>query len=54
MDTNLKSYITKYDKWLEEKTISHSSRVIPVKASLENVKHVLPSNQAEEILADAD
>lgn len=53
MDTNLTAYITKYDKWLEEKTIAHSSRVIPVKESLENVKHVLPTDQAEQILADA-
>jgi NAD-dependent dihydropyrimidine dehydrogenase PreA subunit len=54
MDTNLTTYINKYDKWLDEKTISHSSRVIPVKESLENVKHVLPTNQAEQILSEAD
>lgn len=53
MDTNLTSYIDKYDKWLDEKTISHSSRVIPVKESLDNIKHVLPTNQAEQILAEA-
>lgn len=53
MDTNLKNYITKYDRWLSEKTISFSSKVVPVKESMEPVKHVLPSQQAGAILANA-
>jgi len=45
---------SRIDGMVCHKTIAHSSRVIPVKESLENVKHVLPTDQAEQILADAD
>ncbi|HCY87647.1 MAG TPA: hypothetical protein DHV36_21110 [Desulfobacteraceae bacterium] len=50
MDDFLNKYITRYDKWLAKKTISFSSKVIPVGESLTAVKQVLPSQQAEKIL----
>ena len=53
MDKNLTSYITKYDKWLSEKTISFSSKVIPVKESFDPARHLIPSLQAENILDSA-
>ena len=53
MDANLKGYINKYDKWLEQDLISHSSKVIPIKESLDNVKHIIPSQQAMRILKEA-
>jgi len=53
MDENLKGYINKYDKWLEQGLISSSSKVIPVTESLDNVKHIIPSQQALEILNQA-
>lgn len=53
MDTHLKTYIDKYDKWLAEKSISFSSKVIPVGESLDAVKQILPSRQAEKILENA-
>lgn len=54
MDKHLKSYIDKYDRWLKEKTISHSSRVIPIKESIEEVQQVIPSEQALDILKKAE
>ena len=53
MDTFLKEYINKYDKWLEQGLISHSSRIIPIGESLDNVKHIVPSQQATGILKKA-
>jgi hypothetical protein len=53
MDSHLKKYIDKYDKWLVEKTITFSSKVIPVGESLDTVNRILPSQQAEKILKDA-
>ena len=53
MDEFLKSYIDKYDRWFSENRISYSSRVIPVKESLEGVKHMIPTIQARDILAQA-
>lgn len=53
MDANLKKYIDKYDKWLGEKTISFSSRVIPVAESIESVQQLIPSMQAVDILKGA-
>jgi hypothetical protein len=44
MDSHLKKYIDKYDKWL---------KVIPVGESLDTVNRILPSQQAEKILKDA-
>ncbi len=53
MDTFLEKYITRYDKWIKEDAISHSSRVVPVNESLEGIRHIIPSNQATEILKEA-
>lgn len=53
MDSHLNKYINKYDKWLAEKTISFSSKVIPVGESLSAVKQILPYQQAEKILKNA-
>ncbi len=53
MDAYLKGFIDKYDKWLAQDLISYSSKVIPVKASIKNIKHIIPSLQAEQILRDA-
>ena len=53
MDANLKGYITKYDKWLEQDLISYSSKIIPIGESLDNVKHIIPSQQAMQILKKA-
>lgn len=53
MDTNLKGYIIKYDKWLEQDLISYSSKIIPIGESLDNVKHIIPSQQALQILKEA-
>ena len=53
MDTNLEGYINKYDKWLEQDLISYSSKVIPIKESMDNVKHIIPSQQAMQILKKA-
>lgn len=53
MDKNLKSYVIKYNRWLVEKLISHSSQVIPVNESLDGIKHMIPSVQAVDILKQA-
>ncbi len=53
MDNNLKSYIDKYDRWLDEKSISYSSKVVPVNESIEEIKQVIPSKQAIDILKQA-
>lgn len=50
MDAYLTKYINKYDRWLEEKKISYSSRVIPIHESLDHTKHIIASRQAEKIL----
>jgi ferredoxin len=54
MDEWLKKYIDKYDTLISEKKISFSSRVIPVNESLQQVQHILPSAQVEEILKGAE
>lgn len=53
MDAFLKDFIDKYDRWLEKDLISYSSKVIPIRESLDNVKHIIPSLQALEILKAA-
>lgn len=54
MDTYLKSYIDKYDDWLDKGLIEQSSRVIPVRESLDAEKQILLSDQVLEILKNAD
>ncbi|MCP3873272.1 MAG: 4Fe-4S dicluster domain-containing protein [Desulfobacteraceae bacterium] len=53
MDTYLKGFINKYDKWIEQDLISYSSKVIPITESIENVKHIIPSQQATQVLKEA-
>lgn len=54
MDDWLKKYIDKYDRLIAEQKISYSSKVIPVNESLQQVQHILPSAQVEEILRGAE
>ncbi len=53
-DPFLTSRVTQYDRWLEEGQIAHSSRVIPVSESIDPNQWVLPSEQAMEILREAE
>jgi len=54
MDEWLQKYIDKYDRFISEKKISFSSKVIPVNESLNQIQHILPSAQVEEILRNAE
>jgi ferredoxin len=54
MDEWLEKYIDKYDRLISEKKIAFSSKVIPVNESLNQVQHILPSAQVEEILKGAE
>ena len=54
MDEYLKKFSDKYDTWLDNDQIDYSSRVIPIHESLaEEKQHVIPKDQAEEILGQA-
>ena len=53
MDDFLKTYLTKYDRWIEKGKISHSSKVIPVEQSLTARQWVLPNVQILDILKNA-
>jgi ferredoxin len=44
-DPHLDSYVDKYRKWLRDGMIRNSSKVIPVRASLEAVQWILPAEQ---------
>ena len=50
MDDYLRRFDQQYVRWLEKGEIDFSSRVIPVKESLEGQQWVLPSQQAIEII----
>jgi len=54
MDTFLKKYDEKYDKWLKEGGIDYSSKVIPVSESLDSKQWVIPTAQAVSILTGAE
>lgn len=54
IDNYLKTYIDKYDDWLEKGLIDHSSSVIPVHQSLTEQKQILPSQQAQTFLKQAN
>lgn len=54
MDTFLGTRVNKYDNWLSKGQISASSKVIPVGESFEAKQWVLPSEQALEILGNAE
>ncbi len=53
-DAFLEKRIEKYDEWLQEGSISFSSRIIPVDESLETKQWVLPSEQAYKLLKSVD
>ena len=53
MDEYLKTFMARYEEWMDKKLINQSSRVIPVGESLFGVQHVLPSEQASDILRSA-
>ncbi len=53
MDDYLEKMITRYDDWIAQKKITHSSRVIPVNESLTPENVVLPTQQAQDILKQA-
>lgn len=53
MDSYLKKFAEKYDTWLEKNLIDVSSKVIPIHESLTEQKHIIPKDQAEEILGSA-
>jgi arginase family enzyme/ferredoxin len=53
-DPYLTGKLVQYDQWLEEGTISYSSRVIPVSESLDPKQWILPSEQAMDILQAAE
>ena len=53
MDAFLDERLNRYDKWLSEKKIAFSSKVIPIQESLSTQRWVLPTEQVEEILRKA-
>ncbi|MBU1341473.1 MAG: 4Fe-4S binding protein [Proteobacteria bacterium] len=53
MDAYLEGFINKYDNWLKGNLIAYSSKVIPIGESLDHTKHIIPSQQAVQILKDA-
>lgn len=52
-DEFLKGWLGKYDRWLEEGKIPHSSKVIPVGESLSGHQWIMPSMQVFDILRNA-
>jgi ferredoxin len=52
-DPFLKKRLTKYDEWLSKRQISFSSKVVPVSESFNARQWVLPTEQAMEILRQA-
>lgn len=53
-DTFLSDRLEKYDRWLDKGLISFSSKVVPVKESLDVRQWVLPTEQVMEILGKSD
>lgn len=53
MDQFLNKRLTKYDNWLNQNTISHSSKVIPIMTSIEKKQWILPSEQVLNIIKSA-
>lgn len=53
-DRFLEKYLEKYDKWLKAGEISHASKVVPVRESLDAKQWVIPGEQALEILRSAE
>jgi len=53
MDSYLTKYSNRYDKWMSKTKIGFTSRVIPIKKSLETMQWVMPTQQAISILTQA-
>jgi len=54
MDDFLKPRYEDYTQWLESGRIKYSSKVIPIKESLEHAQWILPTGQVLEILKNAE
>ena len=53
-DRFLEERLEKYERWINDGEISHASKVIPVRESIEAKQWVMPRDQVMEILKDAD
>lgn len=53
MDQFLKERLDNYEKWLDQKKISYSSKVVPITGSLDIKQWVLPTEQVLSILKKA-
>jgi ferredoxin len=53
MDQFLKKRLINYEKWIDDETISYSSKVIPIAESVDITQWVLPMEQALSILKNA-
>jgi len=53
-DQFLEKYLEKYDKWLNAGEISYASKVVPVRESVDAQQWIMPSEQALEILRNAE
>jgi Pyruvate/2-oxoacid:ferredoxin oxidoreductase delta subunit len=53
MDSYLTKYSDRYDRWFSESKIAYTSRVIPIKKSLNAKQWVMPTHQALSILSRA-
>jgi hypothetical protein len=53
IDPFLKKRLIKYDEWISNEQISHSSKVVPVLESFNPKQWVLPTEQVIEILRKA-
>jgi len=53
-DPYLDAYVNKYHHWMHHGMIRHSSKVIPIRVSLESVPWILPSEQTITYLREAE
>jgi Pyruvate/2-oxoacid:ferredoxin oxidoreductase delta subunit len=53
MDDFLSTRLDKYTAWLDDRKIAYSSKIVPVRESLENKQWILPTEQVLEIIASA-
>lgn len=53
MDDFLSTRLNKYSAWLEDRKIAYSSKIVPVKESLENKQWILPTAQVLEIISES-
>jgi ferredoxin len=54
VDDFLKDRYEDYQEWIDNGTVQHTSKVIPIKESLEHKQWVLPTEQVLEIIRNAD